>query len=87
MMYRNDHYGPIDRFCAKHPRFGIPNLAMYIAIGQVAVGVLSLLPALRDLPVWLIFSRAAILHGEVWRLVTFLLIPSSFNPFYLLLGC
>ena len=33
MMYRNDHYGPIDRFCAKHPRLGISNLAMYIAIG------------------------------------------------------
>ena len=37
MIYRNDHYGPIDRFCSKHPRFGVPNLMLYIAIAQVAV--------------------------------------------------
>ncbi len=87
MIYRNDHYGPIDRFCAKHPRFGIPNLAMYIAIGQVIVGVLSLLPPLRNLLSLLVFSRMAILHGQVWRLVTFVFVPTTANPFYLLLGC
>lgn len=87
MIYRNDHYGPIDRFCAKHPRFGIPNLAMYIAIGQVIVGVLSLLPPLRNLLSLLVFSRMAILHGQVWRLVTFVFVPTTTNPFYLLLGC
>ena len=87
MLYRNDHYGPIDRFCAKHPRFGIPNLAMYIAIGQVIVGVLSLLPPLRNLLSLLVFSRMAILHGQVWRLVTFVFVPTTANPFYLLLGC
>lgn len=88
MIYKNDHYGPIDKFCSRHPRFGIPNLAMYIAIGQVAVGILSLLPALRMLPLLLTFSRAAILQGEVWRLVSFILIPSGVgNPFYTLLGC
>ena len=87
MIYRNDHYGPIDRFCAKHPRFGIPNLAMYIAIGQVIVGVLSLLPPLRNLLSLLVFSRMAILHGQVWRLVTFVFVPTTANPFYLLLSC
>ncbi|MCI9549835.1 MAG: hypothetical protein HFF20_11550, partial [Oscillospiraceae bacterium] len=49
MIYRNDHYGLIDRFCAKHPRFGVPNLALYIAIGQAVVGILSRLPPLRSL--------------------------------------
>ncbi len=87
MMYRNDHYGPIDRFCAKHPRFGIANLAMYIAIGQVIVGVLSLLHPLRGLAGLLVFSRVNILHGEVWRLLSFIFVPTSINPFYLLLGC
>ena len=41
MIYRNG-YGPIDRFCAKHPRFGISNLMLYIVIGQVAVFILDL---------------------------------------------
>ena len=87
MIYRNDHYGLIDRFCAKHPRFGVPNLALYIAIGQAVVGILSRLPPLRSLPTLLMFSRMAILHGEVWRLVTFIFVPTTTNPFYLLLGC
>ncbi len=87
MIYRNNHYGPIDRFCAKHPRFGISNLAMYIAIGQAAVGILSLFPGFSLLGVWLMFSRTAILHGEVWRLITFVFVPNDNNPFYLLLGC
>ena len=87
MIYRNDHYGLIDRFCAKHPRFGVPNLALYIAIGQAVVGILSRLPPLRSLPVLLVFSRMAILHGEVWRLATFVFVPTTTNPFYLLLGC
>ena len=42
MIYRNNSYGFLDRFCAKHPRFGIPNLMLYIVIGQVAVFVLDL---------------------------------------------
>ena len=86
-MYRNNSYGPIDRFCAKHPRFGIPNLAMYIAIGQAIVGILSLFPQLELLSLLLRFSRYAILHGEVWRLVTFIFVPTASNPVYLLLGC
>ena len=86
MMYRNDHHGPIDRFCAKHPRFGIPNLMMYVAIAQAAVGLLDIF--LQDwLSALLMFSGPAILRGQVWRLVTFVIVPNSSNPFYLLLGC
>ena len=83
---RNDHYGPIDRFCAKHPRFGIPNLAMYVAIGQVAVGILDLIMRGR-LTAAMTFYSPYILRGEVWRLITFILVPSASNPFWLLLGC
>ena len=86
MIYRNDHYGPIDRFCARHPRFGIPNLAMYIAIGQAIVGVLDLFFGGR-LSGAMLFYSPYILRGQVWRLVTFVLVPTDSNPFYLILGC
>ena len=87
MIYRNG-YGPIDRFCAKHPRFGIPNLMLYIVIGQVAVFVLDFLFRGMLTAYWLPFSRTAILHGQVWRLVSFIFLPSGGdNPFYLLLSC
>ena len=86
MIYRNDHYGPIHRFCAKHPRFGIPNLAMCIAIGQVIVGVADLLFRGR-LTAAMAFYSPYILRGQIWRLLTFVLVPTDSNPFYLLLSC
>ena len=87
MIYRNG-YGPIDSFCAKHPRFGISNLMLYIVIGQVAVFILDLFFRGMLSSYWLPFSRDLILHGQVWRLVTFIFLPSdSGNPFFLLLGC
>lgn len=87
-MYRNDYYGPIEKFCAKHPRFGLSNLAMYIAIGQAAVGILNLLLKGQLIDV-MAFYRPLIFppYYQVWRLITFILVPQSSNPFYLLLGC
>jgi len=32
----------IDRFCVLHPNFGIPNLMLYIVIGNIAFYLLSL---------------------------------------------
>ena len=85
MIYRNDRYGPIDRFCARHPRFGLPNLILYIAIGQAAVGLLSLFND--GILGRLMFLSPYILGGEFWRLVTFIFVPKTTNPFYLLLSC
>lgn len=90
MIYRNNRYGPIDRFCAKHPRFGIPNLMKVIVFGQIAVFVLNLIGEMLFRSVWmnyLLFVPTLIFQGEVWRLVTWIFIPNSTNPFYLLLGC
>ena len=30
-------YDAADRFCARHPRFGVPDLMRYIVIGNVVV--------------------------------------------------
>ena len=86
MIYRNDHYGPIDKFCSKHPRFGISNLMLYIAIAQVAIFFLDLFTR-GMFSSLLSFWAPDILRGQVWRLVTFVVVPNSSNPFYLLLGC
>ena len=89
MNYRNG-YGPIDRFCAKHPRFGIPNLMLYVVIGQIIVFVLDTVfqfTPLMSASLWLAFYRDAIFRGQIWRLVTFVFLPSDSNPFWLLLSC
>ena len=65
----------VDRFLYKHPNFGIPGLARYIAVGSGAAWVIGLVN--RVLYGYLTFSAAAVLHGQVWRLLSFMLIPAS----------
>ena len=65
----------IDRFCYKHPNFGIPNLMRYLTIANVAFWILG--AANSTLLSYLSFDAALILRGQVWRLVTFMLYPPS----------
>ena len=81
-------YDGVQRFCAAHPRFGIPNLMRVIVIGNVAVYVLMLLTQANDANAlsFLTFNLNALLHGEVWRLVTFVFVPGYSIPFALLIS-
>ena len=67
----------IDRFCYRHPRFGIPNLMLYIVIGNLIVWLFSIMDTRGILLNALYFSPYHILHGEVWRLFTFMIFPVS----------
>ena len=90
MIYRNRGYGPIDRFCAKHPNFGIPNLMKIIVFGQIVVYVVNLLASLmfrHSFVSFLEFIPAYILQGQLWRLVTWVVVPYASSPFMLLLSC
>ena len=69
----------VDRFCYKHPRFGIPNLMLYIVIGNVIVWLFDMMNTTIPLSSFLAFSPAYILRGQVWRLVTFAIIPNSYG--------
>lgn len=75
----------LDRFCRKHPRFGIPNLMNYIVFGTALVYLLDLFSgyAFSNL---IGFSLSAILRGQVWRLITFVFVPLSYRPFTLILS-
>ena len=65
----------IDRFCYKHPNFGIPNLMKYIAIGSVFFWLAGTLnPGLLN---YLSYDPALILQGQVWRLISFMFIPPT----------
>ena len=48
----------VDRFCSRHPGFGIPGLARYLAVGSGAVWVIGLIN--RVLYGYLTFSAAAV---------------------------
>ena len=74
----------INRFCAKHPYWGIPNLMRYIVIATVAAYALGLVTN-GVATLYMYLSPEAILHGEVWRLVTLVFLPSASGPISLLL--
>ncbi len=65
----------VERFCYKHPNFGIKNLMRYISIANVALWLIGALnPVLLS---YLTFDPHAILHGQIWRLVSFVFYPPS----------
>ena len=72
-----------DRFCYKHPRFGISNLMLYIIIGNIAVYLFTMMDRTGQLFSALAFSAEGLMRGEVWRLVTFVLVPESGNVLFL----
>ena len=67
----------IDRFCAMHPRFGIPGLMRYIVFANAAVYILSMFDRSGLLLSFLAMDAYSVLHGQIWRLLTYVLIPSS----------
>ncbi len=64
----------IDKLERKYGRYGIPNLMNGILIGQIAVWVIVIFINYQLYNV-LTLDRAALLQGQVWRLVTFLFLP------------
>jgi Pyruvate/2-oxoacid:ferredoxin oxidoreductase delta subunit len=62
-------------------RFAIANLSLYLVIGQVLVWGLALMAGFDIERIALL--PAAVLGGEVWRLVTFLLLPPNTHPVFI----
>lgn len=74
----------IDMFCYRHPRFGVPNLMLYIVVISLAVWLLSIMDPSKTLMSFFVFSPERILKGEVWRLISFIFVPQSLSFWELL---
>jgi hypothetical protein len=68
----------LERFLIQNRYKGVPGLMTIVVFGTAVCYVLSLVPELRFLPAYLMFDRASILRGEVWRLLTFIFMPQGF---------
>lgn len=75
----------MERFALRHPNFGIPNLVMYIVAGNV-IGFFLLRVTSGAAYAFLGFDWSYILRGQVWRLVSFIFVPDSTEPFSLILS-
>lgn len=76
----------IERFCYQHPRFGIPNLMMIVAIGSIAVWVLMQMDTTGKLYALLCMSGERVLHGQIWRIVTFVFVPDNSNLIWFMIS-
>ena len=67
-------------------RFSIPNLMRYIVIGQgIVFALLYIWPTLgMRLDGLLSLTRSSLLHGQIWRLLTFVFMPPSSSPIFIL---
>ena len=65
----------IDKFCKKYPNFGIPHLMKYLTIANIVVWVVNMIvPKLIN---YMTFIPYMILHGQIWRLISFIFIPPT----------
>lgn len=69
----------------KHPNWCIPNLMLVVIAGQALVYVVNQFSYGFSLIEKLYLNFNMILHGEVWRLLTFLFVPESTTPIMLLI--
>ena len=72
-----------ERFCIKHRNFGISNLMLFIAIGTALVYLMCMSDPSGVVQEYLIFNRKQILQGQVWRLISFIFVPTDTNMFFL----
>ena len=81
-------YDAVQRFCARHPRFGIPNLMLYIVAGNVIVYLLMMFTQANDANAlaFLTLNTSAVLKGELWRIITYVFVPTSSGIFWLLIS-
>lgn len=69
----------------KFRRYAISNLMLYICAGMAVVFVASYLFDRLDTSLYalLSFDRAAVLRGEVWRVLSFVILPPNSNPIWI----
>ena len=66
-----------NRFCLRNRDKGIPNLMLYIALGNAIVILMSMINGGGVLYELLCFDKNKILEGQVWRLVTYVFTQSG----------
>lgn len=74
----------LDKMERKYGRFAIPNFMTTIVTGMAMVFVCNLLFPRANLISYLYFSPQLVLHGQIWRLITFIFIPPDSSLFFIL---
>ncbi len=70
-----------NRFCYHNRSKGIPNLMLYISLGSALVYLITMITGSPILYSFLFFDKSLILHGQVWRLISYPLVYNAGNIF------
>ena len=62
----------------KFGRYAVPNLMLYIIILNAAGLLITIMYP--QAQYYLCWSTSAILHGQIWRIVSFILVPYTTSP-------
>jgi hypothetical protein len=68
----------LENFEKKYRRYAVPNVTLYLVVGQVMFFVFALSGSLERV----VLIPEYVLAGEWWRLITFLFIPPSSSPIF-----
>lgn len=75
----------LDRLERRYRRFAIPNLLNIVLIGQIVAWVIIMFVNYNLIEA-LMLTRSGLFHGQIWRLVSFVFMPSlNTRPFWFLL--
>lgn len=74
-----------DKLERKYRRFAVRDLMAYVSTGMVLVFVFGLIQNGAALTRMISLDRAAILRGQVWRLVTFIFMPPASGLLFMLI--
>ena len=67
----------LDKLERKFGRYAIPNLTVYLLVGYViGFGIVNLMP---NMITWLTLEPGLILRGQIWRIISWVLIPPTSN--------
>ena len=76
----------MDAIERKMGRRYIRDLMKYLCIAMAGVFVLEYLPLSKSAYALLAFDRAAIMRGEIWRIITFVFLPPSGSIFWIIIS-
>ena len=88
-MYYSDDNSLLSKLDRKIGRFAVSNLALVLVVAMALVYLADYTLALKEMPLFssfLYFDRALILQGQVWRIVTFAIVPEFDSPLFVLLS-
>ena len=71
----------LDKMERKYGRYALSHLTMYIIVTYIAGYIIQLAaPIMRQ---YLTLEPYYILHGQIWRIITFVFVPLDSNLFFL----